>query len=160
MNSFKLPLLRYLQMLTFLKLSTFLKNARYSYLWPPAAANSQAACVPGRDILTVSQAGSSPLSHPSHWRVSRVPGYTQLFLTQRERDLEPPCWVPVLLSSLSPVKKEPDETPRASGCSYVNPKPSLNQRSYSAVKCGDNKALKLTFMSLDWVLPKHSSVAL
>lgn len=26
-------------------------------------------------------------------------------------------------------------------------------------KCGENKALKLSLMSLDWLRPKHSSVA-
>lgn len=32
-----------------------------------------------------------PALPPSHWRISRLTGYEQLFLTQKEGDLEPTC---------------------------------------------------------------------
>lgn len=35
----------------------------------------------------------------------------------------------------------------------------MKSKKLKCCKCGENKGLKLSLMSLDWLLPKHSSVA-
>lgn len=35
----------------------------------------------------------------------------------------------------------------------------MKSKKLQCCKCGENKALQLSLMSLDWLCPKHSSVA-